>query len=337
MSRGGPEGLANGSASGERFSAIFSPALWKAVGLIHQPLNVSRDKYFSDEPLFYGRTSAASGMTSSSSYDSVVGAAGGAREQPTSVVGGAKRRRVESPRCEDDHERIVSAEDLFYAGTRTAPSLEAISAAPRRARSGGSRRRSTAAALASLASSLQLSSNGGSNVCSAAANWPGTVLRSASQQQHTPQQHHHHVQQQRLVQQQQQRDNGSGTGGEDSSHGGLTRPAAAAAGTPITTPPTAAQEARAQPQHMPWQLSAEPCREAPSRLAELLKATDAVKASAKAEPGDGSPVSHSTESSQERVFGTSASPFHDGSGGNSAPESKPTWAHSSPIAADDAD
>mmetsp|Transcript_58649 Transcript_58649/g.128347 ORF Transcript_58649/g.128347 Transcript_58649/m.128347 type:complete len:285 (-) Transcript_58649:549-1403(-) len=271
-----------GSTAGGQ-GGIFSAALWKAVGLQFQPLDVPREVFFyPDEPSF----SRAMGSGAPSSRAAVTW------EVPASH----KRRRegghvVELPRDQPvAQELAVSSEDTFYVGCRALPSLSAIARAPRRRRRGAQRRQPSAALLASLTEAIR------DPQCDDEPLGPGRASGSepGSLASARP----------------------AGAAAAGAKQHGAAEVAASRGGACL-------QQQQQQQQPLGAQVVSGKLQNKPA---------DVVVTSflAKGSGGQGSPLSHSAESSQERVFGTSSSPLHDGSG-TSAPESNPSWTQGSPM------
>lgn len=119
----------------QQLQLLFSPQLWKAVGLVPQQLRIRRDAFF-DVDLLEAQARAGHRCE----HDGEDYAA--SPSQRSRALPQHKRRR--GPACEDDDcseaARAPTREELFYWEAAEQPSLEAISKAPRRARARVGRR-----------------------------------------------------------------------------------------------------------------------------------------------------------------------------------------------------
>jgi hypothetical protein len=202
----------------------------------------------------------------------------------------------------------LSLQETFYAGCE-APCLDAVRAAPRRRRSCKSRRKASAATLASLAALHAPTTDDEADMedadmedavmeeagpsCSAQQLQPSTDAAMRDAQAHAP------------------CTSGSAGGASGDSVASATQPHAG----PVLASLSAAS-AGAKP---------------PALVVPPSSSGGQHHLGGKPPPrsehgsGDGSPAtaSHSTESSQERLFGQQSSPLHGGTSSNGAPESEP--------------
>lgn len=118
----------------QQLQLLFSPQLWKAVGLVPQQLRIRRDVFFDVDLL---EAQARAGQRCEHEGEEFAASP----SQRSRALPQPKRRR--GPAEDDDCSeaaRAPSREELFYWDAAERPSLEAISKAPRRARARAARR-----------------------------------------------------------------------------------------------------------------------------------------------------------------------------------------------------
>jgi hypothetical protein len=118
----------------QQLQLLFSPQLWKAVGLVPQQLRIRRDAFFDVDLL---EAQARAGQRCEHEGEDFAASP----SQRSRAFPQPKRRRgpVEDDDC-SEAARAPSREELFYWDAAERPSLEAISKAPRRARARATRR-----------------------------------------------------------------------------------------------------------------------------------------------------------------------------------------------------